>query len=307
MLSVYSVIIGVYSVMLSVYSVMLSVYSVSHTDIVFWQVIFLPILRNPTVEIGDMMTEHNVLHDCGIVILSAVNQRLDIFPLVFFSYNRRNKPQLSLNHIHYKSGRPAIAVNPRMNGYQTEMSFETQTITCCYISSVRSGKFFIEPSTEIINCACNLIVCQITSATDTGTDIAEAQLTFRGIETPRYSGVLAPGSPHNQSRQLLQQPRRIHWILRGCPERIKISVLQVDVHHLLRQRAPISGNTLIEKKLIFHFSDCRSLYRRRMGHDGIEIELLIVHLILDSRSKIILQSFFYLYVKILVHHYIYNM
>lgn len=36
------------------------------------------ILRNSAVEIGNMVTQHNVLCDCGIVLLSAVSKRLNM-------------------------------------------------------------------------------------------------------------------------------------------------------------------------------------------------------------------------------------
>lgn len=39
-----------------------------------------------------------------------------------------------------------------------------------------------------------------------------------------------------------------------------------------------------------------------VGHDGAEVELLIVHLILDTRSQISQQNLRCLYVKILSHN-----
>ncbi len=48
---------------------------------------------------------------------------------------------------------------------------------------------------------------------------------------------------------------------------MKISVFQIDIHHLLGQRATFGGNTLIEKKLILYFGDSRTLNRRGMGHN----------------------------------------
>ena len=59
---------------------------------------------------------------------------------------------------------------------------------------------------------------------------------------------------------------------------MKISVFQVYVHHLLGQRATLGCNVLIEKKLVLYFSDSRTLNCGGIGHNGIEVELLVVHL-----------------------------
>ena len=54
-------------------------------------------------------------------------------------------------------------------------------------------------------------------------------------------------------------------------------------------------------KLVLYFGDSRAFNCGGIGHDGVEVELVIDHLILNSRSPISLQSLFYLYVKIRVH------
>lgn len=41
-------------------------------------------------------------------------------------------------------------------------------------------------------------------------------------------------------------------------------------------------NAFIDKKLVFYFSDSRTLNCGGIGRDGINVELLIVHLILNS-------------------------
>lgn len=41
-----------------------------------------------------------------------------------------------------------------------------------------------------------------------------------------------------------------------------------------------------------------------MSHNRVEVELMIAHLILDSRSQIGFQSFLNLYVKIIIHYFI---
>lgn len=84
-------------------------------------------------------------------------------------------------------------------------------------------------------------------------------------------------------------------------EIMKTSVFQINVLHLLGQRATLCGNIFIEKKSVSYFGDSRNLDSRRMGQDEIEVELLIVQLILDSQSNISLQDLLELYVKIVIH------
>ena len=69
-------------------------------------------------------------------------------------------------------------------------------------------------------------------------------------------------------------------------EIVKTSVFQINVLYLLGQRATLCGNIFIEKKLVFYFGDGRALNRSGVGHNGVTVELLIVHLLLDSRSPI---------------------
>ena len=75
-----------------------------------------------------MLGKHDILNICAVFLLSAINQGLNIFTLSIFRYNGRNKPQLSLYDVHQKPCGATIAVHSRMNGYQTKMSFEAQTI-----------------------------------------------------------------------------------------------------------------------------------------------------------------------------------
>lgn len=131
------------------------------------------------VEINNMGMEHHVLRDCGIVILSAVNQRLDILALIFLSDNGWDESQLPLNHIHYQSGCSTVAINPWMNSNESKMSLKAQTVASGDICFVHVGDFFIEPSAKIIDCPRDLIICEITPAADTGTDVTEAEITLR--------------------------------------------------------------------------------------------------------------------------------
>ena len=59
------------------------------------------------------------------------------------------------------------------------MSLKTQTIACRNICPVCFIYFFVEPYTEIIHCVWNFIVCEITPAANTCTDVAKAKLAFR--------------------------------------------------------------------------------------------------------------------------------
>lgn len=72
----------IYTDILVIYTDIFIIYTDIYTDI---YTITSLILHNPAVEIGDMVTEHNILRNSGIVILTAVDQRLDIFSLVFLS------------------------------------------------------------------------------------------------------------------------------------------------------------------------------------------------------------------------------
>ncbi len=68
--AIYSVISSIYSV---IYSVISNIYSVIYSvTSSIYSVIFLK-LQNPAVEIVDMMAKHNILCDCRIVILTAVD------------------------------------------------------------------------------------------------------------------------------------------------------------------------------------------------------------------------------------------
>ena len=103
------------------------------------------------VEIDNLGIEHHILCDGGILILPTVNQRLDILALVLLPDDGRNKPQLPLNHIHHQTGCSTIAVNPRVNGYQTEVGLKTQAITISNVCPICFTDFFIEPSAKIID------------------------------------------------------------------------------------------------------------------------------------------------------------
>ena len=158
-----------------IYTDILVIYTDIYTDIlvIYTDIYTITslILHNPAVEIGDMVTEHHILRDRGIVIFTAVDQRLDIFSLVFLSDDGRHQPQLPLNHIHHQPCSPAIAINPWMNSHQPEVSLKAETVASRDICYVSFGYFFIEPSAEIIHRTWHLIICKITPAADTGADI----------------------------------------------------------------------------------------------------------------------------------------
>ncbi len=84
---IYTDILVIYTDILVIYTDIFIIYTDIYTDI---YTITSLILHNPAVEIGDMVTEHHILRDRGIVILAAVDQRLDIFSLVFLSDNGRH-------------------------------------------------------------------------------------------------------------------------------------------------------------------------------------------------------------------------
>ncbi len=81
---IYTDILVIYT---DIYTDIFIIYTDIYTDI---YTITSLILHNPAVEIGDMVKEHHILRDRGIVILAAVDQRLDIFSLVFLSDNGRH-------------------------------------------------------------------------------------------------------------------------------------------------------------------------------------------------------------------------
>lgn len=90
-----------------------------------------------------MLGKHDILNNRAVFLLSAINQGLNIFTLSIFRYNRRDKTQLSLYDVHQKPCAASIAVHPRMNGYQTKMSFEAQTIANRQIISIYRNKCII--------------------------------------------------------------------------------------------------------------------------------------------------------------------
>lgn len=70
----YTVIIFLYTVTFEIYTVIYTVNLDVFTVNIYINSVVTLILQNSTVDIGDMMTEHNILSDGGIVILSAVNE-----------------------------------------------------------------------------------------------------------------------------------------------------------------------------------------------------------------------------------------
>lgn len=72
---------------------------------------------------------HKVQERLTVLIFLRLPQRKNIVAPIFFKDFRRKKMMAELDIVHQQTSRSPIAIYPRMNGYQIEMSIETQFIS----------------------------------------------------------------------------------------------------------------------------------------------------------------------------------
>ena len=70
-----------------------------------------------------MVTGHAIEEDVKVFALSGVNQRLDIFGLVFFEYFCRQHIKLPLQQVHQQAAGASVAISPNFKPMKTGAGF----------------------------------------------------------------------------------------------------------------------------------------------------------------------------------------
>ena len=71
-----------------------------------------------------------------------------------------------------------------------------------------------------------------------------------------------------------------------------IGCLEVKVHILFFNTFPFDADPLVEHDLVLDLRDCRTLHRRGMRDEGVQIELVVIYLLVDAQSPIFIDDVF---------------
>lgn len=91
------------------------------------------ILPDVMLEMGYVQFGHAVEEDINIFLLTGANEGLDVFSLILFQYDGGQHVVFHLQEVHEQATGTTIAVCPRVNGDEFEVSPEAEVVDGAYV------------------------------------------------------------------------------------------------------------------------------------------------------------------------------